>query len=121
LPSSALIHRHVQLAHQLLPLAAVFGVVLAIFVGVDMARRADAGRLNDLERRFVRSRPDADASPGGPRLAGVYRVSAALVVVLALLTAIQVYRVGDAGAKAAWSGRLSPGAPAPLRNAPAKP
>jgi hypothetical protein len=109
LPPSPLIRRHVQLAHQLLPLAAVFGLVLAVYVLADLVRRGRTGHLNDLERRLVPSRPQAAVTPG---LTTVCRASSVLLVVLAILTGIQVYRVGDAGAKAAWSGRLSSSAPA---------
>jgi len=111
-PSSPLIQRHVQLAHQLLPLAAVFGLVLAAFVMVDLVRRGRIGRLNDIERRFVPSHMASDATTAAPGLTAPYRVCAALLVVLAVLTGIQVYRVGDAGAKAAWSGRISNSVPA---------
>jgi hypothetical protein len=41
----------------------------------------------------------------GPTAAS--RFSTGVLVVLALLTAVRDCRVGDAGAKAAWSGRLS--------------
>jgi uncharacterized membrane protein len=110
LPPSPLIHRHVQLAHELLPLAAVYGVVLAAFVVIDLVRRSRSGRLNDLERRFM---PSASSRGYGSRLGltAAYRLTAAALVVLAVLTGVQVYRVGDAGAKAAWVGRLSPSGP----------
>jgi uncharacterized membrane protein len=108
LPPSPLIREHVRLAHELLPLAAVFGLVLAVFVAVDLVMRSQSGRLNDLERRFMPTPPDLGASAPSRRLTTAYRTSAGLLVVLAVLTGIQVYRVGDAGAKAAWSGRLSP-------------
>jgi hypothetical protein len=118
LPPSPLISRHVQLAHQLLPLAAVFGVVLAVFVGVDLLRRADTGHLNELEERFVPSSGSRSASVNGGRFRAAYRISATLVVVLAILTGVQVYRVGDAGAKASWTGRLSPPASATGQSKP---
>jgi uncharacterized membrane protein len=116
LPPSSLIRRHVQLAHELLPLAALYGVVLAAFVGVDLVRRSRSGQLNDLERRFV----PTGAGPEGTARSGLvaaYRLSAVALVVLAALTGIQVYRVGDAGAKAAWAGRLSPNGPPPAPQA----
>jgi len=112
LPPSQLIRTHVQLAHQLLPLAAVFGLVLAAFVVIDLTRRSRTGRLNDFERRFIPSLTEVKTTPATAGLTAPYRVSVCLLVVLAVLTGIQVYRVGDAGAKAAWSGRLSPSAPA---------
>jgi hypothetical protein len=111
-PPNPLIHKHVQLAHELLPLAALFGLALALFVAIDLIRRRGSGRLNDFERRFIPSRPGRGASMGDRRLTTGLRLSATAVVALAVLTGIQVYRVGDAGAKAAWSGRLSPATPA---------
>ncbi|HTC69762.1 MAG TPA: DUF2231 domain-containing protein [Acidothermaceae bacterium] len=107
LPPSQLISRHVQLAHQLLPLAAAFGVALAAFVVLDVLQRARTGRLNVLERRAVDAAPTVRHYAENHRLVGPTRTAAALVVVLAILTGVQVYRVGDAGAKAAWAGRLS--------------
>ena len=47
LPNTALIERHVSLAHQLLPVAAVFGLSLAAFVLIDLLRRF---RLDDVNR-----------------------------------------------------------------------
>lgn len=111
LPPSPLIRRHVQLAHELLPLAAVFGVVLAVFVGVDLVRRSRSARLNDLERRFMPPASSRGRVRSAAGLTAMYRLTAAALVVVAVLTGIQVYRVGDAGAKAAWSGRLSSNSP----------
>ena len=113
LPGSPLIARHVQLAHQLLPLAAAFGVVLAVFVVIDGLQRARDGRLNVFERRTVDAAPALRQYAETHRLTGAHRTAAALVVVLAIATGFQVYRVGDAGAKAAWAGRLSNSATRP--------
>lgn len=41
--------------------------------------------------------------------AGVLRAVAALAVVAALATSVQVYRVGDSGARAAWGDQVSSG------------
>ena len=46
LPNTALISRHVALAHQLLPVAAVFGLSLAAFVIVDLLCRNRHGDVN---------------------------------------------------------------------------
>jgi hypothetical protein len=113
LPRTPLISRHVQLAHQLLPLVAAFGVVLAVFVVLDALRRARNGRLNQLESRVVDAVPSLRGYAETHRLTGAHRTAAALVVVLAVATGVQVYRVGDAGAKAAWAGRLSNSATPP--------
>jgi hypothetical protein len=107
LPQTPLIARHVQLAHQLLPLAAAFGISLAAFVVIDALRRAHAGRLNVFESRVVDAVPSLRHYAETHRLTGAHRTAAVLVVVLAVATGVQVYRVGDAGAKAAWAGRLS--------------
>jgi hypothetical protein len=120
LPRTPLISRHVQLAHQLLPLAAAFGVALAAFVVVDALRRAHAGQLNAVESRVVDAVPTLRQYAETHRLTGAHRVAAVLVVVLAVATGVQVYRVGDAGAKAAWAGRLSSSAAElqPMRSTP---
>jgi hypothetical protein len=115
LPPTPLIARHVQLAHQLLPIAAVFGVGLAAFVAIDVLQRARDGHLNALERRAVDATPTLMRYAETHRFVGARRAAAAIVVVLAVTTGIQVYRVGDAGAKAAWSGRLSSSATAPIK------
>jgi hypothetical protein len=104
---SPLIARHVSLAHQLLPLAAIFGLTLAAFVGVDLLRRTRSGKLNNLERRFVTFAPNLPEYARTHRLTGLHRATATLLVVLAFATGVQVYRVGDAGAKASWAGRLT--------------
>jgi hypothetical protein len=102
-----LIATHVSLAHQLLPLAALFGLALAAFVGVDLLRRARSDELNELERRLLRARPGITHYAQSHRLTGAHRGTATLLVLLCVATAIQVYRVGDAGAKATWVGRVS--------------
>ena len=107
LPRTPLIARHVQLAHQLLPIAAAFGVVLAVFVVLDGLQRSRDGRLNQFESRAVNALPSVKEYAQAHQFLGARRTAAVLVVVLAVATGIQVYRVGDAGAKAAWAGRLS--------------
>lgn len=106
-PASSLIANHVSLAHQLLPLAALFGLALAAFVVVDLLRRLHSDRLNELERRLVQTRPGITHFARSHRLNGVHRATATVLVLLSVATGIQVYRVGDAGAKAAWAGRVS--------------
>ncbi len=113
LPRTPLIAKHVQLAHQLLPLAAAFGIALAAFFVVDALRRAHAGQLNVFESRVVDATPNVRRYAETHRLTGAHRVAGVLVVVLAVATGVQVYRVGDAGAKAAWAGRLSNSATPP--------
>lgn len=81
---------HAELGEQLLWFAIPL-LVLAL-VMVVLARRSAAGK----------------PAPGPSWLTTVVAV---LAVVAALATAVQVYRVGDSGAKAVWGDRVSASAP----------
>lgn len=106
LPVSPLIDRHVRLAHELLPLAAIFGLSLAGFVLIDLLRRSRRDEVNQIEaiamHRLSRLRDYARRH----RLYAAHRVAAVLLVLTALATLVTVVRVGDSGANAAWHGRL---------------
>jgi hypothetical protein len=106
-PASALIDHHVSLAHQLLPVAAVFGLSLAAFVLVDVLRRARHGTLNQVEAAVLARRPELLAQRSSATLSRAHRLTAGLLVVMSLLLAVAVVRVGDSGAKAVWQHRLS--------------
>jgi hypothetical protein len=108
LPNTALIERHVSLAHQLLPVAAVFGLSLAAFVLVDLLRRFRRGDVNRVETAVLVQLPAVRDYSRRHRLIALHRVTAALLVVMALATGVAVVRAGDSGAKAAWQGRLQP-------------
>jgi hypothetical protein len=104
---SPLIDHHVALAHQLLVVAAVFGLSLAAFVAVDLVRRARRGQLNQVEAAAVARRPSLLERPSTSAVAAVHRVTAVVLVVMSVLTAVAVVRVGDSGAKAVWHDHLS--------------
>jgi amino acid transporter len=106
LPPSPLIDHHVALAHQLLPVAAVFGLSLAAFVAVDIVRRGREGQLNQVEHAALSRRPGLLRHGSSRAVRATYRTTAVLLVVMSVLTAVAVVRVGDSGAKAAWSHRL---------------
>ncbi len=106
-PPSPLIDHHVAIAHQLLPVAAVFGLSLAAFVAVDVARRARWGQLNQVETAVLARRPALTRHGSSNTLTVAYRVTATLLVVMSVLTAVAVIRAGDSGAKAVWSNRLT--------------
>jgi hypothetical protein len=108
LPNSSLIDHHVALAHQLLPVAAVFGLSLAAFVVVDLLRRNRAGDVNRVEAAAFNRLPGVRDYSQRHRLLALHRVTATLLVVTALATGVAVVRAGDSGAKAAWHGRLEP-------------
>jgi hypothetical protein len=103
---SALIDRHVSRAHQLLPVAIVFGLSLALFVAVDLMRRLRHDRLNQVEAAVVRRLPAVRDYARRHRLYALHRTAAGLLVVMALITMVAVIRVGESGADAAWHGRL---------------
>jgi hypothetical protein len=104
---SPLIDAHVSAAHQLLPIAAVFGIAMAAFVFVDLLKRARAQQLNRVEAVVLaRTGPLKNDSSAGS-LTWASRATAAVLVVMAIATAVAVVRVGDTGAKAVWSGRLN--------------
>jgi hypothetical protein len=106
LPDSALIDRHVALAHQLLPVAAVFGLSLAAFVAVDLLRRFRKGDVNRVESAALVRFPSIRDYSRRHRLMALHRGAAALLIVMSVATAVAVVRAGDSGAKAAWHGRL---------------
>jgi hypothetical protein len=106
---SPLIDHHVALAHQLLVVAAVFGLSLAAFVVVDLVRRSRHGQLNQVEAAVIARRPALVERGSQSRLHVLHRVTAVVLVVMSLLTALAVVRVGDSGAKAVWHDRLSTG------------
>ena len=59
-----------------------------------------------LDRRRSRT-PDPNASSSAPASTTALRVVATLAVVAALATSVQVYRVGDSGARAAWGDQVA--------------
>jgi uncharacterized membrane protein len=97
LPRTAAIETHARLGDDLLVYVAALLVVLAAFVYLHHRSTAQARREG----------PGTTTAPArltrGSRVAAA--VLAALVVVLAVVSAVQVYRIGDSGAQAAWGDR----------------
>ncbi len=97
LPRTAAIETHVRLGDGLLVFVAGLCVVLAAFVYLH--HRNDAAVRHE--------GPGTTAAParltGTPRIAAT--VLAILLVVFAVVSAVQVYRIGDSGAQAAWGDR----------------
>lgn len=89
-----LIQRHADLGKQLLPwVAAVFVLSLAVWL---------LGRRGTEARRWIAVRP----MQGSAR---VRVLVAVLATVVAVGTLVQVYRIGDSGAKAVWTGTVPTG------------
>lgn len=107
---------HQRLGQQLIWFALPLLVVTALLVlvarpprpddGVDQARGAGTGeeRGQDGGGVAVLARPRPAVATRGRALV---RVLAVLTVLLALANAVQVYRVGDSGARAAWGDQVT--------------
>ncbi len=97
LPRSAAIEAHQELGDTLKLLAGGLFVVFGAYLFLH--RRAAAA-----------VRHEGPGTATAPTMAGGTRVAAgvlaALTIVLALVTAVQVYRIGDSGAQAVWGGRV---------------
>jgi hypothetical protein len=104
---SLLIDHHVALAHQLLVVAAVFGLSLAGFVVVDLMGRVGRGELNQVEAAVLARRPALVERLSRRNVVRARQVTASVLVVMSVLTAVAVVRVGDSGAKAVWHDRVS--------------
>jgi uncharacterized membrane protein len=107
LPRTPAIETHARLGDELLIYVAGLLVALAAFVYLH-------------HRNGVRGRHEGPgATTAQTHLTGGLRVAATvvavLVAVLAVISAVQVYRIGDSGARAAWGDRqyLAPSVPPP--------
>ena len=96
-PTLSLIQRHSHAAHIL---AVVFVLFTAVLIVTFAAHRISGGNPTGL------ALADRPLSP-----AASYLALRAGLVVLALVSAYMVYKVGDLGAKAVWAGRLQAGPP----------
>lgn len=94
-PRSELVHEHAELGDSLLPWA--IGLFAAAAVGWALAFWA---------RRSAPSTEDGPA-PRRPLLLGARVLVGVLAIVVAAGAVVQVYRIGDSGAKAAWTGRVA--------------
>ncbi len=115
LPESALISAHTQLGDQLLPFAAALLLVVAGLVAVDRVATptgsGTAGRHSTPTRQTapdwhgtpVRMGTATAVVPDRTWVRPVALVLSVLTVVLGVVTAAQVVRIGDSGARAAWS------------------
>jgi uncharacterized membrane protein len=101
LPRTAAIETHAELGDQLLILIAPMLVCVAALVVIDRLRRRAVGLATSSARH---AGPGTMAAPrirdGQARVALI--VLAALTVVFATVSAVQVVRIGDSGARAAW-------------------
>jgi hypothetical protein len=101
-PSTALLQAHTELGDGLLPWA--FGVFV-LATGVWLLGRYAAKR-RDTANGAADGTADGTARRGGLVLAAQV-VAAVLAVVVAAGALVQTYRIGESGARAAWSGHFS--------------
>jgi len=87
---------HAQLGDQLIWFAIPLLITSAALVVLDRRRAGDRSRDTSTEHMEATA---AEASAKQPTLV---RAVAGLAVVAALATSVQIYRVGDSGARAAW-------------------
>ena len=97
LPRTQAIATHAELGDQLLVFAAPLLLCVAALAFVDHRRRRGVAAA----RAAGPGTMTAPRATSGRARAGV-AVLAALTVAFALVSAVQVYRVGDSGARAAW-------------------
>ena len=104
LPRTAALETHTRLGDQLLPFVIPFLVLTAALVLLDWyvhSPRRHTGRLPTIDPR---SAPGTAASrpPSTTALQRLTMVVAVLAVIFAVVCTVQVVRIGDSGARAAW-------------------
>jgi hypothetical protein len=110
-PETSLVERHTGIGDELLPWTVGQLVLAAAVWFVYRGAEATAASV----RRFTHRRAEATASPVTSSVRGsapamgtrVRVVAVVLSVAVAAGAIVQVYRVGDSGAKATWQGRIS--------------
>nr|WP_211177878.1 DUF2231 domain-containing protein [Pseudonocardia acidicola] len=106
LPRTALLSAHTHLGDQLLPFAALLLVAVAGLMLLDRHTTRPSLIDGDRQQAAAPSGPGTMAAPA--RTPTWIRPAAAalsvITVLLAVVTAVQVVRIGDSGARAAWGG-----------------
>jgi hypothetical protein len=108
-PDSPLVQAHAELGGGMLPWAvALFVVALAVATRQFFASRKDKTPDEAWAYSMTDEDPDEQrrdsSNPGGPLLTVLIAVFAIAVSAGAI---VQVYRVGDSGSRAAWTGKFS--------------
>ena len=115
---SELVRTHTELGDSMLPWAIALAVVALALLGRHLySGRATVGRHEGPGAALIESR----RSTGDPQVGGFLATIAIAVIalVVAIGSVVTVYRIGDSGARAAWTGQFSqqaqtpPGGPPP--------
>lgn len=106
---NAAIARHAELGDQLLPLMGLLWLSIVGMMLVHRWRRLPADGPGTPGATVTRPRVLATVDRVGTKIPArrrgvLQRVVALLAVLLAVATGVQVYRIGDSGAKAVWHG-----------------
>lgn len=113
-PRTDLLRLHTELGDSMLPWAIGLALIaLALLVRHVAAARGDA-RLDAPGAASVVARPTR-SQPGGTVATALLGV---LAVVVAVGSVVTVYRIGDSGARAAWTGQFSQQAQTPTDGPP---
>ncbi|HEX5403784.1 MAG TPA: hypothetical protein VFX16_15965 [Pseudonocardiaceae bacterium] len=111
LPPSPILARHQQLGDQLLPYALGFGVAVVFLLVA--GRLADRERAASIRAEHERAGVDSTFANQGSRPAGrtvsttwrrLSMVASVLVIAMAVLTTVDVVRIGTTGAESVWQG-----------------
>ena len=104
LPSTAALEAHTRLGDELLPFAIPFLVLTAALVLLDRHVHNSRGRAGRLPTIDAASAPGTVTArpPSLSMLRWATVVVAALATVFAVVCTVQVVRIGDSGARAAW-------------------
>ncbi len=120
LPSTPLLRAHTELGDSLLPWAIGLAIVGIALGGRELllSRRDPAGPPT--EGPGAARRTHAQPSRSGSRDVAVTIILAILTVVVSVGAVGTTYQIGDSGARAAWTGKVSP-TPLPRPGLPAPP
>jgi hypothetical protein len=103
-PRTPLVHAHTHLGDTMLPWAiGLFVVAAAVGVRQIVSDRR-VSRARGLSAEAVVAAPRGDSPLGG---LPVTLVIAVLALVVSVGSVVQVYRIGESGARAAWTGKFS--------------
>lgn len=103
LPRSPAIATHAHLGDELLPFAIVLLVLTAALMLLDRSRHR-AGSIREIDPRSAPGTVAGRSVPSTALRLG-FVVTALLTVAVAVACAVQVVRIGDSGARAAWGGQ----------------
>jgi hypothetical protein len=103
MPTDPLILAHARIGNQATAWTAIFGILFAVVIGMDIYRRSREGRLSKTET-WVASKAGLE---GGGTVGRSFRVSFRVAQALSIASAVGVVVVialaGHSGAKAVWS------------------